>query len=115
MKIANGSFEYVSQFKYLRMIVINQNLIWEEIKGKLNSCNAPYNSVQELLSCCLLSKKHRLKVSQNKVLRRIFEPKRGKEMEWWRKLHDEELHNLHSSPRIIRIIKFRMQYVGHVA
>jgi hypothetical protein len=56
IKIANSSFENVAHFKYLRMTVTNQNLIQEEIKWKLNSGNACYHSVQNLLSSCLLSK-----------------------------------------------------------
>jgi hypothetical protein len=57
IKIANRSFENMSQFKYLRITVTNQNLIQEEIKRKLNSGNACYHSVQNPLSFCLLSKK----------------------------------------------------------
>jgi hypothetical protein len=49
INIENRSFENVSQFKYLGMTVTNQNLIQDEIKGKLNSGNACYHSVQKLL------------------------------------------------------------------
>jgi hypothetical protein len=55
IKIANRLFENVSQCKYLGMTVTNQNLIQEEIKSRLNSGNACYHSVQNLLSSRLLS------------------------------------------------------------
>jgi hypothetical protein len=55
-------------------------------------------------------------VFENRVLRRIFEPKRDEVMGWWRKLHNEELHDLYSSPSIIRIIMWRkMKWAGNVA
>jgi hypothetical protein len=54
IKIANGSFENVSRFKYLKTTVTNQNLIQEGIKRKLNSGNACYHMVQNLLSSYLL-------------------------------------------------------------
>jgi hypothetical protein len=50
IKISNGSFETVTQFKYLGMTVSNQNLILEEIKRRLNSGNACYCSVHNLLA-----------------------------------------------------------------
>jgi hypothetical protein len=110
-------------------------LIQEEIKRRLNSGNACYHSVQNLLPSCLLSKnvkvkiyktiilpvvlygcetwsltvreEHRRRVFENRVLRRIFGPKWDEVMGGWRKLYIEELHNLYSSPNIIRIIKSR--------
>jgi hypothetical protein len=54
-----------------------------------------------------LRKKHRLRVFENRVLRRIFGPKRDEVTGEWKKLHNEELHDLYSSPSIIRIIKER--------
>jgi hypothetical protein len=55
-------------------------------------------------------------MSENMVLRRIFGPKRDEVTEGWRKLHNEEVHNLYSSLDIISMIKSRrMRCVGHVA
>jgi hypothetical protein len=142
IKIANRSFENVSQFKYLGTTVTDQKFNQEEIKRRLNSGNAYYHSVQSLLSSRLLSKnvkiriykaiilpvvlygcetwslklreEHRLSVFGNRVLRRILGPKRDEEMGEWRKLHNKELHDLYSSS-IIRIIKSRrMRWAGHV-
>jgi hypothetical protein len=100
----------------------NQNLIQEEIKRRLNSGNACCHSIQNLLFSRLLSKntkiriyksiillvvlygcetwsltsrqEHRLRVFENKVLRRISGPKRDEVTGGWRKLHNEEFHNL---------------------
>jgi hypothetical protein len=55
-------------------------------------------------------------VSENRVLRKIFGPKRDEVTGGWRKLHNEELHNLYSSPNIIRMIKSRrMRWARYVA
>jgi hypothetical protein len=59
---------------------------------------------------------HRLGVFESRVLRRIFGPKRDEMTGEWRKLHNEELHDLYSSPSIITIIKARrMRWAGHIA
>jgi hypothetical protein len=144
IKIAHRLFENVSQFKYLGTTVTNQNLIHEEIKRRLSSGNACYHSVQSLLSSHLLSKnlkmriykpiilpvilygceawsltlrdEHMLRVFENKVLRRLFGPKRDEVTGRWRKLHNKELRELYSSPSIIRIMKSRrMKWAVHVA
>jgi hypothetical protein len=52
-----------------------------------------------------LREEHRLRMFQNRVLRRIFGPKRDEETREWRKLHNKDFHDLYSSPSIIRIIK----------
>jgi len=54
-------------------------------------------------------------VFENRVLRRIFGPKRDEETGEWRKLHSEELNDLYSSPNIVRMIKLRMRLAGYVA
>jgi hypothetical protein len=63
-----------------------------------------------------LREEHRLRVFENRVLRRIFGPKRDEMAGGWRKLHNEELHGLYSSPSINMVIKVRrMRWAGHVA
>jgi hypothetical protein len=119
-------------------IVLVPELICDLLHFKkiLNSSNACNHSVQNLLSSCLLSnsvkmrihiaiifpvvlcgcetwfltsrEEHRLRVFETKVLRRRLGPKRDEVTGGWRKLHNEELHNLCSFPSIIRMIKSTM-------
>jgi hypothetical protein len=63
-----------------------------------------------------ISEEHRRRVFENRVLRRMFGPKRDEVTGEWRKLHNEELHNLYSSPDIIRQVKSRRRrWVEHVS
>ena len=133
IKIYNSAFERVEEFKYLRMTFTNQNSIQEEIKSRLKSGNACFHSVQNLLPSSWLSKnlkikiyrtiillvvlygcetwsftlrvERRLRVSENRVLRRIFGPKRDGITGEWRKLHTKELNDLYSSLSIVQVIK----------
>jgi len=133
MTIDNSSFERVEDLKNLGTNLTYQNCIQEEIKSRWNSGNAFYHSVQNLMSSILLSKnlkikvyrtiilpvvlygyetwsltlgeESRLRMCQNRVLRRIFGPKRDEGTEEWRKLHNEELNELYSLPNVIRVIK----------
>jgi hypothetical protein len=120
--------------------VTNQNLIKKEIKRRLNSGNACYHSVQKLRSRLLsknlkiriyktiilsvvlcgcetlsltLREEHRLRVFENRVLRRLFGPKRDEVTGGQRKLHNE-LCDLYSS-NIITIIKLRMRWAQYAA
>jgi hypothetical protein len=62
-----------------------------------------------------LREEHRLRVFENRVLRKIFGPKMGEVTGGWRKLHNEELHGLYSSLSIFRVIKSRrMRWAWHV-
>jgi hypothetical protein len=56
----------------------------------------------------------RLRVFENRVLRGIFGPKRDEVTGEWRKLHNDDLNDLYSSPTIVQVIKSRMRWSGHV-
>jgi hypothetical protein len=58
---------------------------------------------------------HRLRVFENRVLRSMLEPEMEEVVGGWRRLHNEELHNLYVSPNVIRGIKSMMRWAGHVA
>jgi len=123
MKIDNSSFERVEEFRYLGTNLTSQNSIQKEIKSGLKSDNACYHSVQNLLSSSLLPKNLKIKiyrtiilpavlygcetwslilreelrvmVLENRVLRRIFGPKRDEVTQEWKKLQTEELNDLY--------------------
>ena len=140
----NSSIERVEQFKYLWKNLTNRNSIQEEIKSRVKSGSACYHSVQNLLPSSLLStnlkikihrtiilsvvlygcktwtltlrEERRLRMFENRVLRKIFGPKRD-EVTWERrKLHNEEIKGPYYSPNVIRATRSRrMIWVGHVA
>jgi hypothetical protein len=140
IKVDNKSFERVEQFKYLGTTLTNQNSIQEEITSRLKSGNACYLSVQDLLSSSLLSKntkiniyriiilpivlygcetwsltlrkEHRPRVFKNRVLRRIFGPKRDEVTRESRILHTEKRNDLYSSPNIICVYQIKKNEVG---
>jgi hypothetical protein len=115
----------------LPLPVANENLSHVDIKSRLNTGNASYLSVQNLLSPRLLSKSmklqivlyecenwpltsrgHTLRVSENRMLRKIFEPKRDETIEDWRKLHNEELRSLYSRNIIVMTKPRRINWQG---
>jgi hypothetical protein len=67
-QIGNRSFDNVSHFKYLGMTVTHKDLIQEEIKRRLNSSNAYYHSVQNLLPSCLLLKNVNIRIYKTRIL-----------------------------------------------
>jgi hypothetical protein len=84
--------------------------------SKYSIHSALYRSYECEILCLILREKHRHRVFENRFLRRIFGPKRDEVTVDWRKLHNEELHSLYSSPSIIRMVKLRrLRWSGHVA
>jgi hypothetical protein len=122
IKVAKRSSAVVAKFTYLGTTLTDQNCMHKEIKSRINLGNACYHLVQSLLSSRLLSRnlkvkiyktiilpvvmygcetwsltlreEHRLRVFENRVLRRIFGTKRDEVVGEWRKLHIVELHIL---------------------
>jgi hypothetical protein len=123
----------VEELKYLETTITNQNSIQEEIKSRMKSGNACYHSVHNPLSSNLLSNNINiyriiilpvvlcwcenlsltlweecgLRVFENRVLSRIFGPQTYEVTREWRKLHNEELNDLYSSPTIVQVIESR--------
>ena len=134
--IDNSSFERVEQFKYLLTNLTKQNSIQEEYKSRFETGNACYHSVQKLLSSSLLSKnvkiknyrimifplvlygretwaltsreERRLRMFENRVLRKVFGPKRDEVAEEWRKLHNEELNDLYSPNILVNLSRSKV-------
>jgi len=110
METDNSSFERVKEFKYLGTTLTNQIFIQGEIKSRFISGNVCYHSVKNILSSSLLSKNINIKTCRTIILPVVLYG-----CETWsltlreerkcRKLHNEELSDLFSSPNIVRVIK----------
>jgi hypothetical protein len=136
IKTDNKSFKMVKHFRYLGTTLTYRNSIQEEIKSRLKAGNVCYHSLPNLLSSSLLSKnitikifrsiilpvvlygwetwslilreEHRLRVFENRVLRKISGLERDELTENRARLHNGDLHGLYSLPNVIRVIKPRI-------
>ena len=114
IKIGSNSYEKEKTFKYLSSLLTNQNPIQKEIQCRLKAGNSCYYSVQTVKIykkiifpvvlygfetwSLTLREECKLRVFENRILRRIFGPKKDESGEW-RRLHNEELHSLYRSPK----------------
>jgi len=144
IKIDNSSYERAEEYKCLGTTLPYQNSINEEVKTDWSRGMLAIIRCKNLLSSSLLSKnlkikiyrtiilpvvlygcetwsltlteERRLRVFENRLLRRIFQPKRVEVKGEWRRLNNEELNDLYSSPNIVQVIKSkRMRWAGRVA
>jgi hypothetical protein len=142
IKVGIKSFEMVEYLRYFGTNITSKNYIHEESRSRLKLANACYHLVQNILSSNLLfqnigiktyrtmilpvvwygcedwsltlREECKLRLSENRVLRKIFGPKRNEVTGEWRRLHNEEPYNLNSSTNILVFKSRRMRWAGHV-